>query len=53
MFWRGGGLQYEANLMLKQFVYEDKYFSIADLTYRLEYYGFGYVDAKNRPTPIT
>ena len=39
--------------MLKQFVYEDKYFTIADLSYRLENYGFGYMDIKNRPTPIT
>lgn len=48
-----GGLQYEAKLMLKQFVYEDKYFTSADLSYRLENYGFGYMDSKNRPTPIT
>ena len=48
-----GGLQYEAKLMLKQFVYQDKHISIADLTYKLENYGFGYTDVKNRPTPIT
>lgn len=48
-----GGLQYEAKLMLKKFVCEDKYFTIDDLNYCLENYEFGYMDVKNRPTPIT
>ncbi len=48
-----GGLQYEAKLMLRQFVCEDKYFTMQQLNYRIENFDFGYVDAKNRPTPIT
>ena len=48
-----GGLQYEMKLMLKQFVCEDKYFTIHDLRYRIENFGFGYTDVKNRPSPIT
>lgn len=48
-----GGLQYETKLMLKQFLFTDKYFTINDLNYRITNLGFGYTDAKNRPTPIT
>ena len=48
-----GGLQYEAKLMLNRFVYEDKYFTVEDLNYKIENFEFGYTDAKNRPTPIT
>ena len=48
-----GGLQYEAKLMLTRFVCEEKYLTLNKLNYRIENFSFGYVDVKNRPTPIT
>ena len=48
-----GGLQYEAKLMLKRFVYEDKCFTLDELNFRLENFDYGYMDTKNRPSPIT
>lgn len=47
-----GGLQYEAKLMLIRFVRVDKYFTLEELNYRIANFEFGYVDSKNRPTPI-
>lgn len=48
-----GGLQYEAKLMLKQYILEDKYFKLGDFNSKMENFEFGYMDTKNRPTPIT
>ena len=48
-----GGLQYEAKLVLKRFVYEEKYFTLDDLNFKLQNFDFGYMDTKNRPSPIT
>ena len=48
-----GGLQYEAKLILHQFIYEDKYLGINDLNYKLENFGYGYMDIKNRRSPIS
>lgn len=48
-----GGLQYEAKLVLQQFVFEEKYFTIEDLNFRIENFDYGYMNARNRPTPIS
>ena len=48
-----GGLQFEAKLMLSQFINIDRYFTVEELNYRLLNFEYGYVDARNRPTPIT
>jgi hypothetical protein len=48
-----GGLQYEAKLMLRQFVFEEKYFTLPELNFKIENFDYGYLDAKNSPTPIT
>ncbi len=48
-----GGLQYEAKLILNRFIYEDRYFTLEDLNFKLENFEYGYLDTKNRPSPIT
>ena len=48
-----GGLQYEAKLMLKKFIQDDKYFTLQDVNTAIECFVFGYAEGKNRPTPIT
>lgn len=48
-----GGLQYEVKLMLNKLIYEDKYFTLEVLNFKLENFDYGYLDVKNRPSPIT
>jgi hypothetical protein len=48
-----GGLHYETKLMLNKFVTEEKYFSLDDLNFNIDNFGFGYMEVTNRPTPIT
>ena len=48
-----GALQYEAKLILKKFIQEDKYFTLDELNSILECFEFGYAEGKTRPTPIT
>ncbi len=48
-----GALQYEVKLMLKAFIFEDHYFTLDQLNTKLETMELGYMDAKDRPTPIT
>lgn len=48
-----GALQYEVKLMLKVMVYEDEYFTLDDLNSRLENMELGYMESKDRPTPIS
>lgn len=47
-----GALQYEIKLMLQVMIYQ-VYFTLDSLTSRLENMELGYMQAKNRPTPIT
>ena len=47
-----GALQYEVELMLKNMICDDKYFTLDFLNSRLENIDLGYMDAKNRPTSI-
>ncbi len=47
-----GALLYEMKQMLKVFVYEERYFSVQDLESCLQHMELGYMEAKDRPTPI-
>ncbi len=47
-----GALQYEAKLMLQVMIYDEGYFTLSSLNTRLENMELGYMEAKNRPTPI-
>lgn len=47
-----GGLQYEAKLVLRKFITEDKYFTLDELNSRIRAFDVGYMNTKNRPTPI-
>ena len=48
-----GALQYEVKLMLRFFIDIDKYFTLQDLNTRLEHIELGYMERKDRPTPIS
>ena len=48
-----GALQYEVKLLLKRMVNCDNYFALETLNSRLENLDLGYIDVKNRPTPIS
>jgi len=47
-----GALQYEVKLLLKRMVNCENYFALETLNSRLENLDLGYMDVKNRPTPI-
>lgn len=47
-----GSLQYEVKLMLQVMVNKERYFSLDYLNMRLENFELGYMEAKNRPSPI-
>lgn len=47
-----GILQYQCKEMLKQFIYEDKYFTLDLLNSRLARFDYGYFNDKNKPSPI-
>ena len=48
-----GALQYEIKLMLKVMIYEEEYFTLDILNSRLENIELGYMEAKDRPTPVS
>ena len=48
-----GTLQYEAKLMLNEFLLNDRYFSVDQLNAQIESVELGYTEASNRPCPIT
>ena len=48
-----GVLQYEAKLMLRQFITQDHYFSLAQLNQQIESFEYGYTGLPSHPTPIT
>ncbi len=47
-----GVLQYETKLLLVYYVYDAKVFSSTVLCEIMESYEFGYMEVKNRPTPV-
>lgn len=47
-----GALQYEVKLMLRVMVYEEEYFTLHNLNSRLENMDLGYMETKDRPTPL-
>ena len=48
-----GALQYEIKLMLREMIAEESYFTLADLNTRIENLELGYMESKDRPTPIS
>ena len=48
-----GALQYEAKLLLQQFILSDHYFSLADLNQQIDSIELGYSEAKSRPSLIS
>ena len=47
-----GVLQYEVKFMLNTMIYTEQYFSLSYLNTRLEHIELGYMESKNRPTPL-
>ena len=47
-----GTLEYEMKLMLQQFIYEEHYFTLEELNTRMDFFHYGYMEIKDRPTPI-
>ena len=47
-----GALQYESKLLLRQFILQDRYFSVDQLNQMIESFDFGYLESKNRPSLI-
>ena len=48
-----GVLQYEAKLMLKQFINHDHYLTLPQLNQQIEAFELGYSEAKSRPSLIS
>ena len=48
-----GALQYEVKLMLKEFILHDHYFTLERLNSKLENMELGYMESKDRPSPIS
>ena len=48
-----GALQYEAKLIMQEFIYNDHYVSLADINSVIENFDFGHSEGKTRPTPIS
>ena len=48
-----GALQYEMKLMLKKMIQIEKYFTLDSLNSRLISTELGYMEIKDKPTPIT
>lgn len=48
-----GLLQYEAKLMLRQFIYDDHYFTLDQLNQQIEAFELGYSEVKSRPSLIS
>lgn len=47
-----GALQYEMKLMLQEMICDDQFFTLDDFNTRLENLDLGYMEARDRPTPI-
>ena len=48
-----GALQYEMKLMLKVFLSEEKYLTLSELNNQLQSFELGYMECKDRPSPIS
>ena len=48
-----GVLQFEAKLLLRQFIHHDHYFALAQLNQQSEALELGFSEVINRPTPIS
>ena len=48
-----GALQYETKLMLQQFILREKYITLDEFNNRLERFELGYMEEKDRPSPIS
>lgn len=48
-----GALQYEVKLMLKDMIYSDGYFPLEFLNTRIDHLELGFMETKDRPTPIS
>ena len=48
-----GALQYEMKLMLQEFILREKYITLDGFNARLERFELGYMEEKDRPTPIS
>ena len=48
-----GALQYEIKLMLRVMIAEERYFALDTLNTRMENLELGYMESKDRPTPIS
>lgn len=51
IYWKG--LYNEVKLMLRAFIYDEHYFTLEELNTRLEVMELGYMESKERLTPIT
>lgn len=48
-----GALQYEVKLMLRSFVQMECYFTLETINLRLVSFELGYMESRDRPTPIS
>lgn len=48
-----GALQYEMKLMLKVFIIDEKYVTLSELNRQIEFFELGYMESKDRPSPIS
>lgn len=48
-----GCLQYEAKLLLQQFMFSDHYFTLSDLNQQIDSIELGYAESKSRPSLIS
>lgn len=48
-----GVLQYESKIMLKQFINQDHYLTLAQLNQQIEAFELGFSEVKSRPSPIS
>ena len=47
-----GALQHEVKLVIRKFIHEDRYFTIDEVNQKIDCFDFGYLESKNRPTPL-
>ena len=48
-----GSLQYEMKLMLQEFILREKYITLDEFNARIERFDLGYMEEKDRPSPIS
>ena len=45
-------LQHEVKLVIRKFIQDDRYFTIDEVNQKIDSFDFGYLESKNRPTPL-